>query len=535
VNDRAAGVEAGCHLQMPGGPTVESVVDAVRSGRLEETRLDEVVRELLAFILKADAARRPNATFDREAHHQLARRAAAECAVLLKNEGGLLPLEGARLTSVALIGAFAREPRFQGAGSSQVVPTRVENVHDELVRLVGSAAQVSYAPGYGAEEEPDPALLREAQEVARSAGVAVVFVGLPAAAESEGVDRTTIDLPASHNALVEAVLEVQPNVAVVLTNGSAVALPWAARVPAILEGWLAGQGGGGAMAEILLGRVNPSGKLAETFPRRLEDTPAFTSFPGEGDCLYGEGLFTGYRWYGARKVEPLFPFGHGVSYTTFTYTELTVDRPELTGGDTLSVSLKVRNTGGRAGREIIQLYVHEREPRLRRPDKELRAFATVSLQPGEEKEVRFRLGERDFAFYDPSAHSWATSDGVFDLLAGASSGDIRLRASVTLRSSLVPPVKLDRLTPIGRWMSDPVGSKLLQPYAASLAERFGGESAMGDSPMMEAFTRELPIAKLVLLGALSERELAEMIDAANAGDPSSPTLSSAPSGGEGGE
>ena len=240
--------------------------------------------------------------------------------MLLKNDGGLLPLaEGG--DGVALIGGFARAPRFQGAGSSEVKPTRVENLADELPHAV-------FARGYGEDDgPPDEALLREAQEAARGARVAIVCVGLPQSHETEGVDREHIDLPAQHNALVEAVLEVQPNTVVVLTNGSAVAMPWAARVPAIVEGWLGGQGGGGATADVLLGRVNPAGRLAETFPVALADTPSYLDFPGDGDgrSHFSDRIFTGYRAYDARGIEPLFPFGHGLSYTTFEYSGLRID------------------------------------------------------------------------------------------------------------------------------------------------------------------------------------------------------------------
>ena len=251
-------------------------------------------------------------------------------------------------------------------------------------------------------------MLREAREIAQRARTAVVVVGLPASYEVEGADRVHIDLPPAHNALVQAVLEVQPAVVVVLVNGAAVAMPWVSRVPAIVEGWLGGQGGGGALADVVLGRVNPSGKLAETFPVRLQDTPAYLSFPGDGlgHVPFAEGLYTGYRWYDARRIAPLFPFGHGLSYTTFAYSDLAVDRRTLRDIDTLTLSLRVRNTGARAGREVVQLYLRERRPRLPRPEQELKAFAKVSLAPGEETAVRFQLGERDFAIYDPRVGAW---------------------------------------------------------------------------------------------------------------------------------
>lgn len=267
---------------------------------------------------------------------------------------------------------------------------------------------------------------------------------------------------------------------------------------------------------MLLGVVNPSGKLSETFPQRLKDTPAYEDFPGEpAHCLYGERLWTGYRWYDARDIEPLFPFGHGLSYTTFDYFDLTVDKSRFSDTDTLTVSLGVRNTGDCAGQEVVQLYLHEHQPRLHRPEKELEAFAKVSLQPGEERHVEFVLSGRDFALYNPTAGAWTTSSGVFDVLVGASSRDIRLRTSVTLESTSMRVEKLDRLSPIAQWMSHSIGQSLLMPRLVALAEAMGATSPLSDSPMMEAMMNELPVAKLVNFGAFSEDDLEDMIDAAN--------------------
>jgi len=524
VNDRAAGITAGLHLQMPAAPTAPAIVAAVQEGRLAEDCLNAVVRPLLAFILKADAARRPDTSADLDAHHSLARRAAGESVVLLKNEGALLPLEGDMLAEVALIGAFATEPRYQGAGSSRVMPARpVETIHGELVRLIGAAGQVTYAPGYklGTDDTIDPALLGEAQAAARRATMAVVVVGLPGSYEEEGADRTHIDLPPGHNALVEAVLEAQPRTIVVLLNGTAVALPWAERIPAIIEGWLGGQAGGGAIADVLLGRVNPSGKLAETFPARIEDTPAYLSFPndGTGRVPFTEGLYTGYRWYDARRIDPLFPFGHGLSYTSFAYSDLTVDKLVDANAGEVTVSLKVRNTGARAGREVVQLYVHEQHPSLPRPDKELKAFTKVALEPGEETVVSFRLGQRDFAVYDPRVGAWTIAGGAFDLLVGASSRDIRLLENVTLEASHAEPARLDRLSPLRDWLAQPVARARLRPVIAAMQRQFFGAAAepptegAESADVTESFVADMPIAKLVMFGALSEQDLARLIEA----------------------
>lgn len=522
INDRVSALQAGCHLQMPGGPQVDEVVEAVRSGRLDESRLDEIVAELLAAILDADSARRPETTVDYSAHHTLARRAAAESVTLLKNDGNLLPLDPERLPAIAIIGAFARSPRYQGLGSSQVVPTRVDTAHDELVRLAGPDSRFTYAPGYATGDEPDEGLIREAQNAASQAETALVFVGLPDSAESEGGDRSQMALPRSHEALVEAVLAVQPNTVVVLTNGSAVSMPWVDRVPAIVEGWLAGQAGGGAIADVLLGRVNPSGKVAETFPVCLEDTPGSHDFPGDPSCsLYGERLWLGYRWYDARRIEPLFPFGHGLSYTTFEYADLAVDGAVLAPGDTLTVTLTVRNTGTRAGQEVVQLYVHHSESRVHRPERELKAFDKVALEPGEAREVRFDLQADDFAYYDTQS-GWSTNGGTAGLLAGASSRDIRLQTEITLEAWTSRPRPLGRLTPIGEWLRDPAGGPLLMARLAPLQARMqwiGGEHS---SSQMQAFAAQLPVCKLILFGAFTEADLAGMIEQANAARSTSP-------------
>lgn len=497
VNDRVASVDAGLHLQMPGSPTAASVVAAVREGRLDEARLDELVRELLVFVERAAPAAGPAPPPDLDAHHRLARRAASEGIVLLKNDGGLLPLaEGG--DGVALIGGFARAPRFQGAGSSEVRPTQVESLHGELPHEI-------YARAYDEDGAPEEALLREAQEAARGARVAIVCVGLPLSHETEGVDREHIDLPGRHDALVEAVLEVQPNTVVVLTNGSAVAMPWAARVPAIVEGWLGGQGGAGAVADVVLGRVNPSGRLAETFPAALADTPSYLDFPGDGDgrSHFSDRLFTGYRSYDARGIEPLFPFGHGLSYTAFEYSGLRVDG--------LTVSLAVRNTGDRAGAEVVQLYVHERAPRLRRPDQELRGFAKPRLEPGEQREVSFRLEPRDFASYDTRVGTWRTDGGEFEFRVGASSRDIRARATVTLEFPDPVTVPFDGLTPLREWRATPAMRERVEQAMATVPLL---ASAL-DSAGFDAFIGGMPIAKLVMLGALEQRELDEIIGAAN--------------------
>ncbi|NNJ64449.1 MAG: glycosyl hydrolase, partial [Xanthomonadales bacterium] len=327
VIDRVEGIRAGMHLEMPGKPghlTNQQVIDAVKNGDLDEARLDELVREILVVVLKANASARTGADQKLEAHHALARQVASEAIVLLKNDDGLLPLSPGRHKKIAVVGEFAVEPRYQGNGSSEVKPPRVDRFLDVIRAEYGEEVDVSYAQGYELDDDKDLSLIPEAVRTAQAADVVLVLAGLPQQYESEGIDRTHIDLPPSHNALIAEIAKAQKNLVVVLTNGSAVAMPWVNDVPAIVESWLGGQAGAGAVADVLFGAVNPSGKLTETFPARLQDTPAFLNFPGEeGQAIYGERLFVGYRYFDIKEITPLFPFGHGLSYTTFAYDDMT--------------------------------------------------------------------------------------------------------------------------------------------------------------------------------------------------------------------
>ena len=509
VNDRAAGIEAGLDLQMPASPTVPGVIAAVERGDLAEARLDEVVTRLLQIILLAAESVGPAKVHDADASHQLARRAAAESIVLLKDAVQLLPI-GTTTGSIALIGGFARTPRFQGAGSSEVNPTRVDTLFEELPLLLGPDANVTFAEGYGVEGAGDAGLLREAVELAASVELAIVVVGLPGSMETEGRDRSHIDLPKSHNALVNAVLDVQPNTVVVLVNGSAVAMPWVERASTIVEGWLGGQAAGGAIADVLTGAVNPSGKLAETFPVKIEDTPAFLTFPtgGDGAARFAEGVFTGHRWYDARRIGPLFAFGHGLSYTTFAYDGLTIDDD---GGD-VEITVMIENTGDRFGKEVVQVYVSECAPRLPRPKRELKDFAKVALESGETKMLQFGLGWRDFAFYDVVANGWIMDAGEYEISIGASAADIRLAARVTLPSSHQAAVAINRKTPFAKALQHPVARERLQPVLDGMRERFGdGEG----SETMMLFMSDTPLSKFPIMGALTEDQLEELIAAAN--------------------
>jgi beta-glucosidase len=418
VHDRVASLKGGLDLEMPGPRDlrVKAVVEAVRSGELSESVLDESVRRILGIVLKA-AETPKGGKFDVSAHHALARRIAADGMVLLKNNG-ILPLKNQK--RIAVIGRTAKEAHFQGGGSSHINPTQVDNPFIELQKLAGEAS-LSFAEGYPKDESFDQALIDAAVNEAKSAQVALLYLALPASKESEGYDRPDLDLTQHQIALIKAVAKVQPNTIVILNSGAPVVMgDWIDGTAAVLEAWMMGQAGGGAIADVLFGKVNPSGKLAETFPNRLVDTPAFINYPGEnGEVRYGEGIFIGYRYYDAKQVPVEFPFGYGMSYTTFAYQNPQVSAKTFRDVDGLTVSVDVTNTGKLAGKEIVQVYVHDRKSRLVRPPKELKGFVKVELRPGETKTVSVDLDFRAFAYYHPGYKQWVAEDGEFDILIGA--------------------------------------------------------------------------------------------------------------------
>ncbi|EXG82787.1 glycoside hydrolase family 3 C-terminal domain-containing protein [Cryptosporangium arvum] len=462
VNAREAAVAAGLDLEMPssGGGGTRRILDAVAAGQLSEEDVDRAVTRVLTLVDRSLPALAEGGSFDVDAHHALAREAAVASAVLLKNEGGLLPLDPSAGGAIAVIGEFARSPRFQGAGSSQVNPTRVDSALDALRAALEGRREVTFAAGFVVESESaDPALIAEAVRAAAAAEVAVVFLGLPPSYESEGYDRAHMNLPAHQLELLRAVAGANPNVVVVLSNGSVVSVAdWQDDARALLEGWLLGQAGGSATADLLLGAANPSGRLAETIPVRYEDNPALGAFPGEhGHVRYGEGLLIGYRWYDAHRLPVAYPFGHGLSYTTFAYDDLSVTAE----GDTVEVRLTVTNTGGHAGRETVQVYVTDPEATVYRPDQELRAFATVTLEPGLSAPVSLTLDRRAFAFWHVAAGDWVVEGGVFGVRVGASSRDIRGEATVELKGdAITPPVTTE--STVDAWLAHPSGGEWLR-------------------------------------------------------------------------
>lgn len=438
VYDRVAALAAGLDLEMPGngGWSDPFVSHAVAAGEASRALLDRSARRVLELIAKAGPAKRSaESGFNGETgqlpttagHRVLAERVASESITLLKNDRGTLPIDTARYRSVALIGEFSVRPRIQGNGSSEVKPLSADTLRESFLSVSGSSCTIRWAPGYSLDSDSDLSRIDEAVQIAKESDMAVIHAGLPNHLESEGIDREDIDLPEAQNRLIEAVAATGVPVAVVLTNGSAVAMPWVSRVDAVLETWLPGEAGGTAIARALLGETNPSGKLAETFPARLEDTPAFLDLPSRDLVLrFAEGIFTGYRWYDARKIEPLFPFGHGLSYTEFGYSALELSRECFGGEESITVSCAITNTGRRAGAEVAQLYIADPESALPRPARELRAFTKVYLDSGESRRIEFTVNRESLQYWHDGFGKWIAESGIFRAEIGSSSRDIRL-------------------------------------------------------------------------------------------------------------
>jgi beta-glucosidase len=529
VQNRIPAAKAGLDLEMPGNDGHDQqLVQAVKAGDLEEAVLDRRVQETVEIVLKGDSLHRPDVEFSeamQERHHELAREAAAESFVLLKNEDDFLPLDETTDRQIAIIGAFAQTPRYQGAGSSRVNPTQVSTTYEALASALGED-QLTYAAGYPLGEDGGDAdsLRAEAVEAARSADVALVFAGLPPASETEGSDRTQLRMPDLHNRLIDAVAEAQSSTGVVLSNGSAVAMPWRDAPKAILETWLAGQAGGAAKADVLLGRTNPSGKLSSTFPTRLSDTPAYLNFPGEDrEVVYGERFFVGYRYYDEKDIEPLYPFGYGLSYTTFEVENLTLTAESASSREGVTARAQVTNTGSRAGQEVVQLYLHDPESRLRRPPQELRDFRKVALEPGETAEVTFALQGKDFAAWDDRRDRWAVESGTYEVRVGTSSRDLPLRQTVTIEG---PPEDqgpvLDRYSTINQWLRHPQGRKVIRPLLQKMQAAMGGGGEGGDEMGMSEIFGSLPLSTLSSLsgGALTSDMIDKLVQQVNQGDAS---------------
>ena len=440
AGDRAKGLIAGLELEMPssGGVGDTQIVNAVRSGQLDEAILDRACERMLTIHARYLESAIPTESWDLEEDDALSGELAEECMVLLKNEG-VLPLQ--KGMSVAFIGEFAEKPRFQGGGSSHINAAKITSA----LSAAKGIENINYARGFSIErDETTDAWLQEAVDAAKNAEVAVVFVGLPDTYECEGYDRTHMRLPNCQDQLTEAVVAANPNTIVVLQNGSPVEMPWITRVKGVLEAYLSGQASGRAIVRILFGDANPSGRLPETFPKQLEDNPSYPFFGGDDQRTeYREGVFVGYRYYDKKKMDVLFPFGHGLSYTTFTYKNLMLDKNEMNDTDTLTVTVDVTNTGERYGKEVVQLYVADVISTAIRPVRELKRFEKVALAPGETRTVSFELGKRAFAYYEMRLHDWHVESGEFLIQIGRSSRNIVLEAPVTVQSTKEIPVVFD--------------------------------------------------------------------------------------------
>ena len=521
VNDRPEGIKAGLDLEMPTshGVNDRKIVECVKNGTLDEKLLDKAVRNVLNLVDKAENGLSGEVNWDMQAQHELARSISAQCAVLLKNDDALLPLDTNK--KIAFIGDFAKNPRYQGGGSSHINSFKVTSALD----AVKDYCEVTYAQGYESNTDvPDVKLINEAVECAKKCDTAVVFCGLTDLYESEGFDRKHMKMPANQLELIDKVCEVCSNVVVVLHNGSPVEMPFKNKVKSILEMYLGGQAVGGAACDLIFGKVNPSGKLAETFPEKLSDNPSFISFPGEmDDVQYREGIFVGYRYYDHKQIEPLFPFGHGLSYTTFEYSDIKLSSNAINADDELTVSVKVTNSGKVEGKEVVQLYVTDKESSLIRPVKELKGFEKVSLKPGESKNVMFKLDKRAFAFYSEAAHDWLVEEGDFIISVGSSSRDIRLTDEVFVSSKDRIPVKYTVNSPMGDIAADPNSRKIFGNMFEEISKGMREaqpEDSMGAATelMTNAMLREMPIRAILSFSGeafLTYDELGKMIDELN--------------------
>lgn len=512
VNERVPGLKAGLELEMPasGGETDRQIVEAVKNGTLKEEILDRAVERILNVIFDY-VDHKKDEVFDMEKDHALAEKVETESMVLLKNEG-ILPLKkGSR---VAFIGAFAKNPRYQGGGSSHINSFRVTGA----LEAAEGMADITYAEGYGLEkDEIDEALVKGAVKAAKEAEVAVIFAGLPDAFESEGYDRVHMKMPNCQNHLIHEVCNVQPNVVVVLHNGSPVEMPWADEVKGILEAYLGGQAVGAAEAKILFGDANPCGKLAETVPYKLSDNPSYLNFPGDGETVeYKEGIFVGYRYYDKKEMPVRYPFGYGLSYTEFAYSNLKLDKKSMKDTDTLTVSVDVTNTGSREGKEIVQLYVADLTGSANRPVRELKNFVKVSLAPGETKTVQMELNKRSFAWYNVKLHDWYAVSGTYEIQIGKSSREILLSDTVEVTTDVTVPVEIHKNTTVGQLMRDPKAAAFLQETMGEMMKTLGGggeASTEAISPeMIQGMLESMPLRGLRSFAGLSEEGLNQLVE-----------------------
>ena len=504
-------------------------MDAVRAGELDEAVLDQRCEEFLNIIFRYIENRDENAVFDREKDHEKARHIEEECIILLKNEDSILPLSPEQKT--ALIGKYAAAPRFQGGGSSHINSFKTESALDALDTADGIKKEnIIYAQGYDdLEDKTDEALLREAVEVAKSAETAVIFAGLPDSFESEGYDRTHMRMPQCQITLIEEVAKVQPNTVVVLHNGAPVEMPWIDKVKAVVEVYLGGQAVGGATVNVLYGNTNPSGHLTETFPIRVQDTPCYLTYGGEHDkSVYSEGVFVGYRYYTSKEMNVLFPFGHGLSYTTFSYSNLTVEKEQIRESEKLRVSVDVTNTGNRFGKEVVQLYVAPKNSTVIRPVRELRAFDKIGLAPGETKTVTFLLDGRAYAYWRTEIHGWHVESGEYEIQIGKNAQDIALSRTVYVESEHVMPKVFTLNTTMGEILTDPKGKAVFEQAMSGMAgsdvqeaetQALEGDGEAISAEMMTAMMEAMPLRQMIsFVPGVTKEALTSLVKVLNDND-----------------
>lgn len=516
VSDRVAALKAGLELQMPasGGESDARIVAAVRDGSLSEAVLDKAVARLLNIIFAYADADVEKPRFDREADHLAAAEMETECAVLLKNEG-LLPLD--RKAKIAYIGGFAAAPRYQGGGSSHINSSRVSSA------LECAGEGVLYAEGFPADrDETDAEKLVQAVKAAQAAEVAVIFAGLPDAFESEGYDRSHMRLPACQDELIRRVAAVQKNTVVILHCGSPVECPWADDVAAVLCMYLGGEGVGEATDALLYGACSPSGRLPESWPIRLEDNPSYLNFPGDGKHVdYAEGVFVGYRYYDKKRMAVRWPFGHGESYTSFSYSAPRLSCDAFTEGETVEVCVDITNTGSVPAKEVVQLYIADHTGAAVRPDKELKGFRKVALAPGETKTVTMPLDKRSLAWYNEEMGDWYAASGEYEVLLGHSSRDIRSGARLAYTACKLPPLHVSMDSTLGELMDDPRTAPIIKQMMTQGASLLGMDESEADggvvnADMMMQMMVNAPLRLMRNFGAMSEAQLLGLIAALNA-------------------
>ena len=510
INDRVKGVIAGLDLEMPGNTAGNDamVVQAVREGKLDEAKVDECVERILKVFYDFEDNREAQ-VFDRAADHEIAAKIEEDCAVLLKNDG-LLPLDPEK--KYLFVGEYAKKPRYQGGGSSHINSYKVDSA---LECSEAANRKVDYIQGFRMDkDELSEEDCRKILACAADYDAVVVFAGLPDIIESEGYDRTDMQLPGSQNRLIAELLKVQKNVVVVLSNGAPVEMPWADQVPSILEMYLGGEGVGQATDRILFGEVNPSGHLAETWPMKLSDNPSYLSFPGDArKVCYQEDIYVGYRYYDLKEMPVRYAFGHGLSYTSFEISNLRPEKEAFKDGETLKVCVDVTNTGKRAGKEVVQLYVSEKKRSAGRPIKELRGFNKVELQPGETKTVEFEIDARALSYYAEDLGDWFAPSGEYLLLAGDASDHITACASVSFTTEKMLPLHLDVDTTIGELLSDPRTAPVVQQMMAQAMQHSTGEAdgisgnPEEDAAMQNAMMQYMPLKSLMSFGVMNREQM----------------------------